>query len=240
MSDQQPLNLSRGFLQTLGTKLFVYFENRIPEEAAVVVVSNHRSFMDPMMLMAGLNHPLRTVCHHYMGEVPILRETVQMLGCFPLENSPQRGTAFLRRSINLLQHNSWLAMFPEGTRPMVDLTTPTEMKPFQEGFAHLLLRAKVSNLVILPIAIASEEEQVTQTIPLKLLYWFDPSEALFNQWSLHPMVVYQRANLLIGRPYWITPKLQHRYRGKRTKEGISHLTNYCQEEIKHLLQTGCY
>lgn len=238
MASNRPLNLSQGFLQALGTQVFVYFENRIPQDAAVVVVSNHRSFMDPMVLMVGLQHPLRTACHHYMGEVPLLREVVELLGCFPLESQAQRGTGFLRQGKQILSINNWLAVFPEGAQPMVHLTAPTEITRFQEGFAHLLLRAKVSNLAVLPVAIASEQEQVTSTIPLKILHWFDPSEALFNQWRLHPMVIYERINLLIGRPYWITPKMQKQYRGKQTKTGILRITDYCQQEIKTLLETG--
>lgn len=238
MVSNRPLNLSQGFLQALGTKVFIYFENRIPQDAAVVVVSNHRSFMDPMMLMVGLKHPLRTACHHYMGEVPLLREVVTFLGCFPLANESKRGTSFVRQGKKFLNANDWLAVFPEGAQPMVNLTTPGEIKPFQPGFAHLLLRSQIPNLAVLPVAILSEQEQVTSTIPLKFLHWFDPSENLFDQWTLHPMVIYERANLLIGRPYWVTPKIQKQYRGKQTKKGILELTDYCQEEIQTLLKTG--
>jgi len=238
MVSNRPLNLSQGLLQALGTQVFVYFENRIPHDAAVVVVSNHRSFMDPMMLMVGLEHPLRTACHHYMGQVPLLRDMVTLLGCFPLASQSERGPTFVREGKQLLSANNWLAVFPEGAEPMVDLTAPHEMRPFQPGFAHLLLRANISNLAVLPVAIASQQEQVTATIPLKILHWFDPSEALFNRWALHPMVVYERANLLIGRPYWITPKRQAQYQGKHTKKGIVEITRYCQTEIKQLLQVG--
>ena len=239
MVSNRPLTLSQGFVQALGTQVFVYFENRIPHDAAVVVVSNHRSFMDPMMLMVGLGHPLRTACHHYMGQVPLLREVVELVGCFPLARQSERGATFIRQGKQALNTNHWLAVFPEGAEPMVDLTAPGEVRKFQPGFAHLLLRANIPNLVVLPVAIASQQEQVSATIPLKILHWFDPSEALFNQWTLHPMVIYERVNLLIGRPYWVTPKRQAQYQGKQTKKGIIEITRYCQAEIEQLLETGC-
>ncbi len=236
MSSKRPLNLSQGFLQALGTKVFVYYENRIPQDAAVVVVSNHRSFMDPMMLMVGLDHPLRTACHHYMGEVPLLREVVELFGCFPLADQSQRGTNFLKQGKAFLRGNEWLAVFPEGAQPMVNLTAPGEIKSFQPGFAHLLLRSPIPNLAVLPIAIAPQQEIITATIPLKILHWFDPEETLFDQWTPHPMVIYERANLLIGRPFWVTPKFRQEYQGKRTRKGIIELTRYCQTEIYNLLQ----
>lgn len=240
MVSNRPLTLSQGLLHALGTQVFIYFANRIPQDAAVVVVSNHRSFMDPMMLMVGLERPLRTACHHYMGEVPLLREMVQSLGCFPLATQSERGATFVRQGKQFLSTNNWLAVFPEGAEPMVNLTAPSEMRRFQPGFAHLLLRANLTNLAVLPIAIASQEEEVSATVPLKLLHWFDPSETLFNQWTLHPMVIYKRANVLIGRPYWVTPQRQAQYQGKQTKKGIVEITRYCQSEIKQLLDTGCY
>jgi len=52
------------------------------------------------------------------------------------------------------------------------------------------------------------------------------------------MVVYERADLLIGRPFWVTPKRQAQYQGKHTKKGIVEITRYCQTEIKQLLQVG--
>ncbi len=239
MPSNQPLNVSDGLLKLLGTRTFVYFENRIPDDAVVVVVSNHRSFMDPMMLMVGLGHSLRTACHHYMGEIPGLREAVHLLGCFPLANPSQRGISFLQQGKRLLQAREWIAIFPEGGKPVLELTPPDQMHPFHEGFAHLLLRANLSNLVVLPVAIASLQESISHTFPIKFLHWLDPSEELFNQWHRHPMVIYHRVNVLIGRPYWITPQLRQHYRGRRCQQGVRELTDYCQQEIQHLLASGC-
>ncbi|NEQ22915.1 MAG: 1-acyl-sn-glycerol-3-phosphate acyltransferase, partial [Microcoleus sp. SIO2G3] len=51
-----PLQNSRSLLEAMGTQMFIYHEDRIPTDCAVVVVSNHRSFMDAPLLMAGLGH----------------------------------------------------------------------------------------------------------------------------------------------------------------------------------------
>ena len=78
-----PLNISRSLLFALGTQVLVHHQDRIPAETPMVVVSNHRSFMDAPVLMAALAKPVRIACHHYMGQVPIMRDLVTQLGCFP-------------------------------------------------------------------------------------------------------------------------------------------------------------
>ena len=235
MADQSPLQMSRSVLTAMGTRLFVYHEDRIPQDSAVLVVSNHRSFMDAPLLMAALGRPVRIACHHYMGQVPIMREIVKQLGCFPLEEPQQRQQAFFQQATKLLQQRQWVGLFPEGAQPMVHLTQPSEMGKFHRGFAHLALRIPVRDLAILPVAIASLEETVQWTVPLRLLRVFDPSEPLFEQPGLHPMVLQRRVAVLVGRPYWIKPKDRELYQGKQAKTVVAQIANACQDEIAKLL-----
>ena len=77
-------------------------------------------------------------------------------------------------------------------------------------------------------------------MPLKVLSFFDPSEPLFNQAGWHPLVIYRRVAVLIGRPYWITPQQRQQYQGKQAKTVVADLTDRCQTEIANLLRQGCY
>lgn len=240
MYSDSPLHFSRSLLATMGTQVFLYYEDRIPNDSAVVVVSNHRSFMDAPLLMAGLGHSIRIACHHYMGQVPMMGEIVKQLGCFPLEEPEHRQQAFLHQATGLLKQHQWVGVFPEGAQPMVKLTKPDEMSKFQRGFAHLALRAPVRNLAILPVAIASQEETVNLGMPLRLLRLFDPSEPLFDQPGWHPMVLYHRVTLLVGRPYWITPKHREHYQGKNAKAVVADITASCRDEISKLLYQSFY
>lgn len=219
----------------MGTRVFIYHEDRIPEDSAVVVVSNHRSFMDAPLLMSALEHPIRVACHHYMGKVPVMREIVEQLGAFPLKEPEYRQQAFFEQATELLQQHQWVGVFPEGTPPMVHLTKPSEIGKFHRGFAHLALRVPVRNLVVLPVAIASLEETVNSAVPLRLLRLFDPSEPLFEQPGWHPMVVPRRVAVSVGQPYWITQKHREQYQGKQAKTAISDITNTCRDEIAKLL-----
>ncbi|WP_193196380.1 lysophospholipid acyltransferase family protein [Nostoc sp. MG11] len=241
MSRNSPLEISRAFLAALSTQMFRYYEDRIPQDASVLVVSNHRSFMDALVLMTALSSPIRFACHHYMGQVPIMREIVTgQLGCFPLEETRNRQQSFFVQSQMLLQSKQMVGVFPEGTEPMVKFTQPNMVSEFQRGFAHLALRSDVRDLAILPIAIASLDEVNTSGFPLRLLSLFDPSEPLFNQSGWHPLVLYRRVAVLIGHPYWITPQHQKKYHGKQARTVVAELTEHCHGEISNLLRQGCY
>jgi 1-acyl-sn-glycerol-3-phosphate acyltransferase len=240
MSSDRTLLISRCFLAGVGTQMFVHHQQRIPQESPVLVVSNHRSFLDPVLLTAALGRSIRFACHHYMGQVPVIREFVTTFGAFPLAAPEHRQQHFFSQATAMLQGGEMVGVFPEGAEPMVEFTQPNTMGKFQRGFAHLALRASVRNLAVLPVAIASmEEESVRSGLPLKLLSLFDPSEPLFDRPGWHPVIVYQRVNVLIGRPYWITVDRQQQYRGKQAKAVVAELTEHCQGEIAQLLDRGC-
>jgi 1-acyl-sn-glycerol-3-phosphate acyltransferase len=221
--------------------MFIHHADRIPAEGAILVVSNHRSFMDPLLLTVAVNRPIRFACHHYMGQVPFLRDVVTGLGCFPLDAPTHRQQHFFRQATKLLQSREMVGVFPEGAAPMVRYSPPSQLGNFQRGFAHLALRARVSNLAVLPVAIASSEEKlISSRIPLKLLSFFDPSEPLFDRPGWHPAIVYQRSNIMFGRPFWITGSHHQQYQGKHAKQLVTQLTNYVSQEISDLLQRGCF
>jgi 1-acyl-sn-glycerol-3-phosphate acyltransferase len=229
------LYLSRLLLATLGMRVSCYNTERIPPAHALLLVSNHRSALDAPLLMSALNRPIRFACHHYMEQVPILREVVRQFGCLPLGAANGTQQQFFQQATQVLRSQQTVGIFPEGGVPMVQLTRPESMGKFQRGFAHLALRSLVPGLTVLPVAIASHQETVHQTIPLQLLQWFDPSEPLFARPGWHPMVVYHQVSVRIGRPYQITFAQSLRSQAKLRKEAVADLTAYCQDEIACLL-----
>lgn len=240
MKRYNALEISRGLLWSLSTSMFRCYEERIPQDSRVLVVSNHRSFMDAPVIIAAIGKPVRFACHYYMSQVPIVREIVLgQMGCFPLQANSGRSNNFFQQSQQLLQAKEMIGVFPEGTQPMVSFTPANQVGKFQRGFAHLALRADVEDLKILPIAIASLEEVSASGVPLQMLSIFDPSEPLFNQQGWHPLVIYRRVGVLIGRPYSLTPQHREKYRGKQGRSIVSELTDYCQSEITDLLRQGC-
>lgn len=240
MFSEKNVQGSHWLLNNLGTQLVLHNEDRIPQQGAVLVVSNHRSFLDPVVLTAAVGKSIHFACHHYMSQVPVLWQLVKTFGAFSLELSTHKRSEHLfHQGGQLLQNQEMVGIFPEGAEPMVKVTDPDNIGLFHRGFAHLAYRAAVEKLAVLPIAIATVEEQIFRHgIPLSLLHKIDPSEPFFTPSGWHPMLFYKRTNILFGRPYWIEPQEKQEYHGKQAKEIVANLTTYCKEEIANLLHQG--
>lgn len=240
MSFLNPLLISQQILAALGTRVFTHYQDRIPQAGSMLIVSNHRSIMDAPVLMSAVNRPIRFACHHYMSQVPVMRDLVTRFGALPLDAPEERHKTFFHQATHLLQTRQAIGIFPEGTEPMVQKTSPEQMGDFHRGFAHLALRAPVQDLAVLPVAIASHEELNTSLFPVKLLHLFDPSEPLFDQGGWHPFVMYQRVTVLVGRPVWISSEQQRDYQGKLGRSRVTKLTEQCHSEIQDLLRQGAW
>lgn len=235
-----PRLIARSFISAVNLDLTKAHLDRIPRDIPTIVVSNHRSFLDAPILIETIPSTLRIACHHYMGQTPIVREIVDALGCFPLAGADRRQQRFFERANQLLTYRQWVGLFPEGTRPMIEPTAPHEIGKFHRGFAHLAWKTPVRKLVVLPVAIASLSETNYPSIPISWLKQFDRQEPFFKRGGLHPMLVYHRAHVAIGKPYFISAEQKQEYRGKQAKQLALDLTHYCQEEIAGLLREGCY
>ena len=235
-----PLHLSYNLLDLFGTKISIHYPERIPPTKKLLIISNHRSFLDAPLLMTAMNRSVRFACHHYMSQVPLLREMISVMGAFPLDAPNQRQKKFFQKSTHLLQSSQTVGIFPEGAQPMVQIKSPNQLSTFHRGFAHLALRVPVQELAILPVAIASTQEKRHSVAPLKLFSLFDPSEPLFDCWGWHPAIVYQHVNILFGRPIWITETQRKQYRGRSASTQVKELTQSCSGQINQLLHQGCY
>jgi 1-acyl-sn-glycerol-3-phosphate acyltransferase len=240
-----PLEVSRWMLFSMGVRIDLHHVERLPA-SPFLMISNHRSFLDTPVLMAAAARPVHFACHHYMSQVPIMRNVVDALGCFSLDEPHLRGRKFFQQASGFLRSQESIGVFPEGTGPMVAVTAPDEVGPFHRGFAHLALRAPVASLQVVPAAIVALEEKQQPAVPFQWLSWFDPSEPLFKQPGLHPAVIYRRVAVVIGEPIaiasWLGQNEQGRgdYRGKRAGQLASELSDQCHDKVKTLLKTGCY
>jgi 1-acyl-sn-glycerol-3-phosphate acyltransferase len=70
--------VAQSLLTGINLKMLTSYHCRIPHNVPVLVVSNHRSFLDAAILITALPQRLRIACHHYMGKTPIIRELVHL------------------------------------------------------------------------------------------------------------------------------------------------------------------
>lgn len=225
--------LAQDLLKFLGLNVQVQNPERMPDRGALLIVSNHRSFLDPLLLTSFLRTPINFVCHRYMGNVPILKELLQTCGAFPL-TSQSWHQQMLQDAKNLLQQGKAVGIFPEGAAPMLNTNIPQHLSPFYRGFAHLALQATVPHLQILPVGIYAGTEMRWPAVPLSLLHQIDPLEPLFQQDGWHPAVFYQDVSIRIGHPFTID-SYQDRYHGKQAGAVVRELTQIMAAEVTYLL-----
>jgi 1-acyl-sn-glycerol-3-phosphate acyltransferase len=231
--DDYATAMAQDVLSWLGMSVKVQNLDRLPQSGPLLIVCNHRSFLDPFLLTSFLKTPINFVCHRYMGNVPVLREVLQTCGGFPLSNSDWYPD-LLHHATELLDRGKTIGIFPEGAAPMLDTPAPTGLRTFYRGFAHLALQAKVANLQVLPVAILSQSALQWPAVPLSLLHRIDPLEPLFKQDGWHPAVLYREVSIRIGQPLSIAP-YQESYHGRQAGTVVRDLTSTLSNQVANLL-----
>lgn len=144
----------RGWLNTLDglNRIFCRRFHRLraarlplPKHGAALVVANHVSGLDPLLLIAASERPLRFIIAREQYERFGLHWLLHAVGCIPLDRaaSPHRALAAARHA---LQHGEVVALFPHG-RIHLDHEGPARLKP---GILHL---AKLSGAPVYPLRI---------------------------------------------------------------------------------------
>jgi len=108
--------LSVRFLCILAFRVRVFGQLNIPREGGVLVVANHQSYLDPILL--GLGDGRRTM--NYMARRslfrnPLFGKAIGLLNTFPVTRGG-RDLAAMREAVNRVRAGACLAVFPEGTR----------------------------------------------------------------------------------------------------------------------------
>jgi 1-acyl-sn-glycerol-3-phosphate acyltransferase len=120
----------------------------IPEDGAVVLVCNHVSFMDALLLMANLRRPARFVMYHKIFNIPLLSFVFRTAKAIPIagyKEDPQVLQQAYDAIDEALQAGEVVCIFPEGS-----LTRDGEIAPFRPGIEKVLARRPVP---VVPMAL---------------------------------------------------------------------------------------
>ena len=89
--------------------------HHIPKEGGVLLVSNHVSFLDPVIVGSAANREIHFMARSTAFDIPGIGKLISMYNAYPVNRgAPDLGA--LRKTISLLKAGNAVLMFPEGTR----------------------------------------------------------------------------------------------------------------------------
>ncbi|WP_435635201.1 MFS transporter [Pseudomonas solani] len=151
----------------------------IPDEGAALLVCNHVSFVDALLIGGAVRRPVRFVMYYKIYNLPVLNFIFRTAGTVPIAGRNEDLLVYdraFKKISEYLRAGEVVCIFPEGK-----LTTDGEMNEFKNGVERIL------------------EENPVQVIPMALqglwgsFFSRAPGKGLFKRfWS--------RINLVAGQP----------------------------------------
>ncbi len=120
----------------------------IPEQGAALIVANHVSYADALILMGTSTRPVRFVMDKSISELPVLKHVFRHAGVIPI-CSPRKCAETYKRAFEqieqALNNDEVVCIFPEGR-----LTSNGELGEFRPGVEKILKRTPVP---VIPMAL---------------------------------------------------------------------------------------
>lgn len=120
----------------------------IPEEGPAVVVSNHVSFVDAVVIMGASPRPIRFIMDHNIFRTPLLSFIFRTGKAIPIagrSEDPELMERAFDAAAQALRDGDLVGIFPEGR-----ITDTGELLPFRSGVAKILERTPVP---VVPMAL---------------------------------------------------------------------------------------
>jgi 1-acyl-sn-glycerol-3-phosphate acyltransferase len=121
----------------------------IPEEGAAVVICNHVSFVDALVVMAACPRPIRFVMDYQIFKIPLLNFVFREARAIPIA-SAKEDPGLLEKAYDevakALEAGDLVGIFPEGR-----ITDTGELYPFRKGIARVVERTPVP---VVPMALS--------------------------------------------------------------------------------------
>ncbi|MEJ8811555.1 MFS transporter [Variovorax ureilyticus] len=127
----------------------------IPAEGAAVLVCNHVSFIDAVLLMAASPRPIRFIMDHRIFAVPVLGWLFRLAKAIPIAPQKEDPVAYedaFRQAVQVLREGDLLAIFPEGA-----ITRDGQLQPFKGGVMKVLEAARAEGIAppVVPMALTN-------------------------------------------------------------------------------------
>ncbi|HEU0152871.1 MAG TPA: MFS transporter [Arenimonas sp.] len=111
-------------------------EEHVPDEGAALLVCNHVSYMDPVLISAAVPRPIRFVMYYKIFRVPMMNWVFRAYRAIPIagaKEDPEVMEAAFEEIRAALDAGELVCIFPEGA-----LTKDGEIAPFRGGVERIL------------------------------------------------------------------------------------------------------
>ena len=127
----------------------------IPLAGPAVLVCNHVSFVDAILLMAASPRPIRFVMDHRIFRVPVLGWLFRLAKAIPIapqKEDPATYATAMAAAAQVLREGDLLGIFPEG-----GITRDGQLQLFKGGVAKILAQAGADGLAVpvVPMALSN-------------------------------------------------------------------------------------
>ncbi len=136
-------------LFSLYFRVQVLGQEHIPDEGPCLIVANHASFLDPLLICTTCPRVIHYITYARFYYHPLLHWFCQRTYCLPVKKAGNDISA-LKQALRLLRSGECVGIFPEGVRSL-----DGKLQRGEPGTALIALRAKTP---ILPVGIQGTYE----------------------------------------------------------------------------------
>lgn len=136
---------SQGWLRAIGVQVEVSGSRHLDRLGACVVVANHQSNLDPIVLTSTFGGAIRILTKRELFEVPVLGAALRTIGMVEVDRMLPDRDAITAAAADTLAQGIPLLVFPEGTTSRTG-----DLLPFKPGAFQIAIRHGVP---VLPVRI---------------------------------------------------------------------------------------
>src|SRR5436190_3919262 len=122
----------------------VYSPEHVPKTGPVILASNHSSFLDPMLVGAGLHRKINYLARENLFRFPVLGWILHKWQAVPV-NREGGGAKGLRAILDRLLAGGAIILFPEGTR-----SADGSLQPARSGIGLTVIK---SSAPVVPVRV---------------------------------------------------------------------------------------
>ncbi|WP_228256603.1 lysophospholipid acyltransferase family protein [Malaciobacter molluscorum] len=159
-SSQEKMNLrleySLKLLDKLNIKIDIVNKEQIPKTGQYLLVSNHRSIIDPLIIEIALKNSAINgfwVAKKELYNSLFFGSFTRNAGCILIDRESNNMSEFFKRTKEVVKEGHSIFIFPEGTRN----TTTEKLSDFKDGSKLIALKNRLN---ILPVFIKDNADEI--------------------------------------------------------------------------------